>query len=126
VPEGPQRADRVKRRGEVTSNVDEGQGATVPDAWYFRALPVGYIDMSTPGYEPDSQVLIMTEQAQAKLLPVLEAYEGTKYDFRVWWVRDRSKALDLGAWWDWYTKREPWNPLGGLPEWIYVRRDLTD
>jgi uncharacterized protein (TIGR03663 family) len=118
-------AERVRGLGKVTINVDSGEGATFPYAWYFRDLPVGYIDMTTPGYEPASQVLIMTEQARAKLLPLLAAYEGRRYRFRVWWVRDWSKALDPGAWWRWFTKREPWNPTGGMPEWIYVRRDVS-
>jgi uncharacterized protein (TIGR03663 family) len=118
-------AEQVRGLGKVTINVDSGQGATFPYAWYFRDLPVGYIDMTTPGYQPDSQVLIMTEEGRAKLLPLLAAYEGRKYRFRVWWVRDWSKGLDPDAWWQWFTKRKPWNPTGGLDEWVYIRRDLT-
>jgi uncharacterized protein (TIGR03663 family) len=123
------RLDRevTARTGErLTVNVDSGQGATFPYAWYFRHLPIGYIDMSTPGYEPSSQVLIMTEPGRAKLLPLLAAWEGRKYRFRVWWVRDWDQKLHPGAWWRWFTERKTWNPTGGLPEWIYVRRDLVD
>jgi predicted membrane-bound mannosyltransferase len=116
---------RVRRRtGEpVTITVDSGQGATFPYAWYFRHLQVGYIDMTTPNYVPDTQVLIMTEQARVALLPNLAAYDGQQFRFRVWWVRDWSKKLDAGAWWAWFTEREPWNETGGMPEWLYVRTD---
>jgi uncharacterized protein (TIGR03663 family) len=120
------RANVRKTGKEVTVTVDAGQGATFPYAWYFRHLPVGYIDMTTPNYQPDTQVLIMTEQARAKLLPSLAAYEGTKYRFRVWWVRDWSKGLSVSAWRNWFVDRKTWNPTGGMPEWIYVRRDLAD
>jgi predicted membrane-bound mannosyltransferase len=120
-------ADRVRALGDVKINVDSGQGATFPYAWYFRDLDVGYIDMSTPGYQPsETQVLIMTEQGREKLLPLLTAYEGRKFRFRVWWVRDWDKMLDPGAWWHWFTERKTWNPTGGLPEWVYVRRDVAD
>jgi predicted membrane-bound mannosyltransferase len=118
-------AERVRKLGKVTINVDSGQGATFPYAWYFRDLDVGYIDMTTPGYQPSSQVLIMTQEGRDKLLPLLAAYEGRKYRFRVWWVRDWSKKLSPGAWWHWFTQRKTWNPTGGLPEWIYVRRDVS-
>jgi uncharacterized protein (TIGR03663 family) len=126
-------ADRVRalnarqrqRTGEgITVTVDAGQGATFPYAWYFRDLEVGYIDMTTPNYVPSTQVLIMTDQARAKLLPALSAYEGRRFDFRVWWVRDWSRKLDAGAWWSWFVARTPWNPPGGMDEWIYVRRDV--
>ena len=26
------------------------------------------------------------------------------------------------AWRDWFAEREPWNPTGGVPEWLYVRQ----
>jgi uncharacterized protein (TIGR03663 family) len=121
--------DRRTKAGtgkHVTVTIDSGQGATFPYAWYFRHLPVGYIDMTTPNYVPDTQVLIMTEQARAKLLPDLAAYEGHRFSFRVWWVRDWSKKFSPGAWVHWFAQRRTWNPTGGLPEWIYVRRDAAD
>jgi hypothetical protein len=72
---------------------------------------------------PDSQVLIMTEEARAKLLPTLSAYDGQRFRFRVWWVRDWAKKFSPGAWWNWFTKRKTWNPRGGMFEWVYVRKD---
>ena len=78
----------------------------------------------TAGYVPDSQVLIMTDASRAAQLPNLSAYEGRRFDFRVWWVRDWGKLLHPGAWWDWFTRHEAWNPTGGMDEWLYVRRDV--
>jgi hypothetical protein len=120
------RKSEAKTGKPITVTVDSGQGATFPYAWYFRHLPVGYIDMTTPNYVPDTQVLIMTEQARAKLLPNLQAYEGHKYRFRVWWVRDWSKKFSVAAWSQWFVERKPWNSTGGMPEWIYLRRDAAD
>jgi hypothetical protein len=36
-------------------------------------------------------------------------------------VRDYG-AMSVGGWWDWFAHREPWNPTGGMPEWLYLRR----
>jgi uncharacterized protein (TIGR03663 family) len=119
------RAYYARRHQHLTITVDSGQGATFPYAWYFRHEPVGYIDMTTPNYVPQTQVLIMTEQGRAKLLPVLTAYQGRRFDFRVWWVRDWSKKFSPSAWWGYLAHRRPWNATGGMPEWIYVRRDVT-
>jgi uncharacterized protein (TIGR03663 family) len=118
---------RLERRtgNGVSITIDSGQGATFPYAWYFRDLQVGYIDMVTPNYEPDTQVLVMTDQARAKLLPDLAAYEGRRFAFRVWWVRDWSRKFDAGAWASWFTERRTWNKTGGMQEWVYVRRDVT-
>ncbi|MEA2296569.1 MAG: hypothetical protein QOE86_4208 [Solirubrobacteraceae bacterium] len=116
-----------RRTGKpISITVDAGQGATFPYAWYFRHLPVGYIDMTTPNYVPSTQVLIMTEQARAKLLPDLAAYQGREFRFRVWWVRDWSKKFSLSAWEKYLIDRKTWNPTGGMPEWIYVRRDALN
>ena len=41
-----------------------------------------------------------------------------EFPFRVWWVRDYGK-ITPGSWWRWLTKREPWDPTGGMPEWLY-------
>ncbi len=51
----------------------------------------------------------------------LAGYEGRRFPFRVWWVRDYG-AMSPGGWWRWFTRREPWNETGGLPEWLYVRQ----
>jgi uncharacterized protein (TIGR03663 family) len=118
---------RVFRRtkSHVSITIDASEGATYPWAWYFRDLPVGYLDLSQPNVQPTGQVIVMTETSRAKLLPSLAAYEGKRFRFRVWWVRDWTKKFEPGVWWKWWTKRETWNPVGGMPEWIYVRRDAA-
>ena len=113
------------RHQHLTITIDSGQGATFPYAWYFRHQPVGYIDMTTPNYVPNTQVLIMTDQGRDKLRPVLTAYDGRQFDFRVWWVRDWSKKFSASAWWGYLAHRRPWNPTGGMKEWIYIRRDVA-
>ncbi len=104
--------------------IDSSQGATFPYAWYFRDQQVGYIDMTTDGYVPNTPVLIMTLEARDKLKPNLSAYEGRSFDFRVWWVKDYKLKFKPGAWWDWFTEHKAWNETGGMPEWVYYRRDL--
>jgi uncharacterized protein (TIGR03663 family) len=118
---------RVFRRtgNHVTISVDASDGATFPWAWYFRDLPAGYIDMSKPEYHPDGQVLLMTQANRDRLLAELPAYEGRRFRFRVWWVRDWDRKLDPDAWWGWWTRRKVWNPVGGMPGWVYVRRDAA-
>jgi uncharacterized protein (TIGR03663 family) len=118
---------RVFRRtgSHVSITVDSSEGATYPWAWYFRDLPVGYLDLTQPNVQPTGQVILMTETSRAKLLPNLAAYEGRRFRFRVWWVRDWTKKFDAGVWVDWWIHRRTWNPVGGLPEWIYVRRDAA-
>lgn len=118
---------RVFRRtgNHVTITVDSSNGATFPWAWYFRHLPVSYVDMTQPGYHPDAQVLLMTQASRDRLLPELPAYEGRRFRFRVWWVRDWDRKFEPEAWWSWWTRRKTWNPVGGMPGWIYVRRDAA-
>ena len=118
---------RVFRRtgNHLTISVDSSEGATYPWAWYFRDFPVGYIDMTDPGFHPDAQVLLMTQASRDRLLAELPAYEGRRFRFRVWWVRDWDRKFDPDAWWDWWTRRETWNPVGGMPGWVYVRRDAA-
>ncbi len=76
---GPRRARprvRGRRRGPsaraATSAilVDSAEGATYPWAWYFRDLPVGYLDLSRSTELPaDTDVAILTEGNRARLLP---------------------------------------------------------
>jgi uncharacterized protein (TIGR03663 family) len=109
-------------RGETSITVDSSEGATFPWAWYFRHLPVGYLELgagsSAPA--PDSDVLILTGAAHDRLGAELQGYEAREFPFRVWWVRDYD-AMSPSAWWRWFTEREPWSPTGGMPEWLYQR-----
>jgi uncharacterized protein (TIGR03663 family) len=119
-------ADQVLARaqragGPFSVTVDSAEGATFPWAWYFRDLSTGYIDLSKTGVPPQSDVLILTQASHDRLQAQLRGYTVREFPFRVWWVRDYGK-LTLDGWWRWLSKREPWNPTGGMPEWLYERR----
>ena len=108
-------------RGPTSITVDSSEGATFPWAWYFRDLDVGYVELGATGDAPDSDVLILTPSAHDRLAPDLQGYAARRFPFRVWWVRDNN-TLTPTAWWRWLTGREPWNPTGGMSEWLYERR----
>ena len=104
--------------------VDSAEGATFPWAWYFREQDVGYLDLGTSGAPPpDSDVVILTQASSNRLSTSLTGYEVRRIPFRVWWVRDYG-GQSVGGWARWFTTREPWNPTGGMPEWVYVSRNL--
>ena len=113
------------RRPDLRVTVDSAEGATFPWAWYFRDLDVGYIDLSRQGDVPQTDVLLLTEASRNRLLPNLTGYDGRRFPFRVWWVRDYG-GMSAGGWWRWLTRREPWNATGGMPEWLYVRRVVAN
>jgi predicted membrane-bound mannosyltransferase len=113
---------RAQREGrDVQILVDAAEGATFPWAWYFRDLPAGYLDLTKAPFPSDTDVAILTEGNRNRLLGDLAGYDGRRFPFRVWWVRDYSK-MSADAWWRWFTRREPWSPTGGMPEWLYVRQ----
>jgi uncharacterized protein (TIGR03663 family) len=115
-------AAHAEREGrELRVLVDSAQGATFPWAWYFRDLGVGYLDLTTAAMPSDTDVAIMTEGGRSARRDELAGYEGRRFPFRVWWVRDYG-AMSPAGWWRWFTRREPWNETGGLPEWLYVRQ----
>jgi uncharacterized protein (TIGR03663 family) len=116
-------AARAEREGrDVSILVDAAEGATYPWAWYFRHLPVGYLDLSTSSELPaNTDVAILTEGNRARLLPTLAGYDGTRFPFRVWWIRDYG-SMSADGWWRWFTEREPWNATGGMQEWLFVRQ----
>jgi uncharacterized protein (TIGR03663 family) len=111
----------ARKNPKLSVTVDAADGATFPYAWYFRDLNVGYLDLSTAAEPPPSDVLVVTERNQARLAPSLAGYNGRRFSFRVWWVREYGKQ-SLRNWARWFTRRKPWNPTGGLPEWLYTRR----
>jgi uncharacterized protein (TIGR03663 family) len=114
-------ADRLERAGQTLSiTVDSAEGATFPYAWYFRDLPAGYLDLTTVAELPDSAIFVMTDGSRTKHLEALAGYRGREFDFRVWWVREYDKMA--GGFLDWLLTREPWNPTGGMQEWLYIRR----
>jgi uncharacterized protein (TIGR03663 family) len=103
-----------------TVTVDEAEGATFPWAWYFRDLSVGYMDL-TNGTPPDSDVLILTQGSRNRLANQLTGYTERQFPFRVWWVRDYGKFTPA-AWWRWVTRREVWNPTGGMPAYLFEKK----
>jgi uncharacterized protein (TIGR03663 family) len=111
----------AERRPDLRVTIDAAEGATFPWAWYFRDLSVSYPDLSTQGEVPETDVLILTQASRSRLAASLTGYDGRQFRFRVWWVRDYGAQTPAG-WWRWLTTREPWNPTGGMPEWLYVRR----
>jgi len=113
----------ARRRPALSITIDSSDGATFPWAWYFRDRHVGYLDLSTAAAPPASDVLIMTEAASRRLAPQLAAFRSRRFPFRVWWVRDYAKGTP-GAWLSWLAQRKIWNPTGGLPEYLYVRRGV--
>jgi uncharacterized protein (TIGR03663 family) len=119
-------ADRVVAAAErsdrpLSITVDSSDGATFPWAWYFRDLEVGYLELAASGTAPDSDVLILTQAAHDRLGPQLAGHDARQFPFRVWWLRDYGK-MSPAAWWRWFTRREPWSPTGGMPEWFHERR----
>ncbi len=115
-------AAKAERDGRTPAIVvDAADGATFPWAWYLRDLPVSYVDLTSAPLPDSPDAAILTEANRDRLLGRLAGYEGREFPFRVWWVRDYG-AMSPGGWWRWYTEREPWNPTGGLPEWLYVRQ----
>jgi hypothetical protein len=108
--------------------VDAAAGATFPYAWYFRHLPlVQYPDLSAGGLPP-SDVVILTQASRDRLRRQLRGFQERRFPFRVWWVRGATwseyHALTPASGWRWLTRREPWSPLGGMPEYLETRRPL--
>jgi hypothetical protein len=122
-------ADRVVARAAAaesagrpfTITVDSADGATFPYAWYFRDLTVGYPDLSTATAMPADDVMILTPGSKELLQPKLPDYTVREFPFRVWWVRDYD-AMSPRSWIRWFADRTPWNPTGGMTEWLYERR----
>jgi uncharacterized protein (TIGR03663 family) len=115
-------AAKAEREGrEPVITIDSADGATFPWAWYFRDLPAGYVDLTAADLPSGTDAAIITEGNRDRLLGQLAGYDGREFPFRVWWVRDYG-AMSAGGWWRWYAERRPWNPTGGLPEWLYVRQ----
>jgi uncharacterized protein (TIGR03663 family) len=115
-------ADRAEREGRsISITVDSAEGATFPWAWYFRDLPASYSDLGSASLPSETDVAILTEGSRDKLLQQLAGYDGRRFPFRVWWIRDYGK-LNPGSALRWLVEREPWSPTGGMPEWLYIRQ----
>jgi uncharacterized protein (TIGR03663 family) len=115
-------ADRAEREGRsINVTVDSAEGATFPWAWYFRDLPVSYTNLAGAPLPSETDVAVLTEGSRDRLLPQLAGYDGRRFPFRVWWIRDYDK-LDPGSALRWLVERETWSPTGGMPEWLYIRQ----
>ncbi len=114
-------AGRSPRPLPVT--VDAADGASFPYAWSFRHLDAAYPDLSTSGTLPAGGVAILTDASRSRLRGSLGGFEERRFSFRVWWVRDYG-ALTPGSAWAWLSRREPWNPTGGMTEWLEWPRGL--
>jgi len=109
----------------LSISVDSAEGATFPYAWYFRHLGPLYTDLQQPtAAAPTADVLILTDASKARMEQAgqLTAYDGRRFDFRVWWVRDYPAGRTVGNVFRYITKREVWNPTGGMNEWLYIKR----
>jgi predicted membrane-bound mannosyltransferase len=117
-------AARGPGKPPLTVTVDSSEGATFPNARYFRHQQTGYVDMQQEGAAPPtSDVVILTDAAKARLNQALDGYEGRPFDFRVWWVREYGKMWNPANFLRYVTQREVWNPTGGMKETLYTRRD---
>jgi predicted membrane-bound mannosyltransferase len=117
-------ASRGPTKAPLTVTVDAADGATFPYAWYFRHLSAGYIDESlTNAAPPTTDVVLLTDESRLRLGRALDGYDGREYSFRVWWVREYGK-IGPRTWWDWVVHRKVFNPTGGMPEWLYVKKGL--
>jgi uncharacterized protein (TIGR03663 family) len=116
-------AANARARTPLRVTVDAAEGATFPYAWYFRHLQsVEYPDLSTASTLPPSDVIILTQGSRDRLRSQLSGFDERRFRFRVGWVRGNSwseyKDLTLSSAWAWLTRREPWSPLGGMPEYL--------
>ena len=107
-------ADEVVARAErrpTTITVDSSEGATFPWAWYFRDLPVGYLELGagSTAPAPDTDVLILTRPRTTASARSSRATTAREFPFRVWWVRDYD-AMSPAAWWRWFTEARAVEP----------------
>jgi uncharacterized protein (TIGR03663 family) len=110
-------ADARRSRRPLRVTVDAADGASFPYAWYFRHLDAQYPDLSSSGSLAQADVAILTEASRDRLLPARSGFRERRFPFRVWWVRDYGR-LTPGSAWAWLSRREPWSPTGGMPEWL--------
>jgi uncharacterized protein (TIGR03663 family) len=117
----------ARSRRPLRVTIDAAEGAAFPYAWYFRHLrAAGYPDLGTTGPLPQSDVAILTQRSRDRLRSQLHGFRETRFPFRVWWVRGSNwkeyGALTPSSAWAWLTRREPWSPTGGMPEYLELRQ----
>ena len=117
-------AARAEREGrDVSILVDAAEGATLP-VGVVLPRPAGRLPRprarrpSCPRTPTSRSSPRATAPASSPPSPATTA---RRFPFRVWWIRDYGK-MSADGWWRWFTEREPWNPTGGMQEWLYVRQ----
>jgi uncharacterized protein (TIGR03663 family) len=115
--------DRILALGDrdAVVHVDSWGGVAWPWAWYLRDLPVRFVDMSSPDYVPDADVVVVADVNRPRLTARLRGYDGTRFALREWWVVDYGAASPRDLL-DWFLRRRSWSPQATLDEWLYVRR----
>ena len=117
-------ASRGPGKPQLTVTVDEAEGATFPYAWYWRHLPVGYIDESlTNAPPPTTDVVTLDRRGQdppagrprrlrRPPVPVPHLVGAG--------LRSGARRPGGTGW----SHRKVWNPTGGMPEWLYVKKGV--
>jgi len=95
-----------------------------PFVWYLRDFKaVGYPgSMNGPQTAP---VVIVADEDNGQVAPLMSDYVVQKYKLRVWWVEQPMNQSDPGKWLRWALWREPWNTLGSYDFDLYLRHDLA-
>lgn len=109
----------------IRLEIDQHYSMDWPWWWYLRDLRPAAAVMDDASYVPPkgTDALLVSHDNRGRLLPRLRAFRGNRFQHRVWWVPDYAAARPDDVL-RWLVFREPWNPRGGLDEWLYVRRDL--
>ena len=71
---------------------------------------------------PTSDIIVMTDPNHTKFAGKFAGYDERRFRFRVWWVRDYGKTFRFDSWKNWFEHRTPWNPTGGMPEWLLIKK----
>ena len=115
--------DRILALGgrDAVVHVDSWGGVAWPWTWYLRDLPVRFVDMSTPDYVPDADVVVVADVNRARLASRLRGYDGRRFSLRERSVVDYAAASPRDLL-EWFLRRRAWSPQATLDEWLYVRR----
>ena len=115
------KAERAKRADQpFTITVDSAEGATFPWAWYFRDLSVSYADLSAAHHDAEQRRGDHDPGLQRPPPPRAAGLHGPRVPVpRLVGPRLRRDVPErVGRW---FTDRKPWNPTGGMSEWLYER-----
>jgi len=117
----------------LSVEIDRSQGENDPWLWYLRDLQRTDPRMADADYRPTAPVLIVSDATRERLLPYLDRYTGRQFRIWVWWIPGSTQPDwfiprylngSVADWLRWLAFREPWSPLGGQDQWLYVRDDV--